>query len=226
MFPESYEKLLTAFAAFTSYNDWQGQLGSMVFNSKEERQRAIWDKRIQLFGDDAKIIWQSQLRQEQVDAALQKIDTSSLPLSTKVDNYVQTLVNVYGESAKIPEKSHPVQVMGNFLQLKSVQDQLHSLTPEQQKQELTHLRAAIGLDKAALSRWDELDEKRAKRATAGTNYMKERAKLAKQYQGENLELQIQNLQNRVFGEEEAVFIRNEEKAGNFRYKERQIIGVN
>lgn len=226
MFPEDYEKLLTAFAAFTSYNDWQGQLGSMVFNSKEERQRAIWDKRIQLFGDDAKIIWQSQLRQEQVDAALQKIDTSSLPLSTKVDNYVQTLVNVYGESAKIPEKSHPVQVMGNFLQLKSVQDQLHSLTPEQQKQELTHLRAAIGLDQAALTRWDELDAKRAERATAGANSMKERANLAKQYQGENLELQIQNLQNRLFGEEEAVFIRNEEKTGNFRYKERQIIGVN
>lgn len=226
MFPEDYEKLLTAFAAFTSYNDWQGQLGTMVFNSKEERQRAIWDKRIQLFGDDAKIIWQSQLRQEQVDAALQKIDTSSLPLSAKVDNYVQTLVNVYGEQAKNPEKSHPVQVMGNFLQLKSVQDQLHTLTPEQQKQELTHLRSAIGLDQAALTRWDELDAKRAERATAGTNYMKERANLAKQYQGENLELQIQNLQNRLFGEEEAVFIRNEEKAGNFRYKERQIIGVN
>ena len=143
-----------------------------------------------------------------------------------MDNYVQTLVNVYGEQAKNPEKSHPVQVMGNFLQLKSVQDQLHSLTPEQQKQELTHLRSAIGLDQAALTRWDELDAKRAERATAGTNYMKERANLAKQYQGENLELQIQNLQNRVFGDEEAVFIRNEEKAGNFRYKERQIIGVN
>ena len=56
--------------------------------------------------------------------------------------------------------------------------------------------------------------------------MKERANLAKQYQGENLELQIQNLQNRLFGEEEAVFIRNEERTGNFRYKERQIIGVN
>ena len=61
---------------------------------------------------------------------------------------------------------------------------------------------------------------------AGADYMTERAKLAKQYQGESLELQIQNLQNRLFGAEEAVFIRNEEKAGNFRYKERQIIGVN
>ncbi len=228
IFPADYEQLLKALAAYTSYNEWLTSIqeGALVFNSKEERLRATWDKRQQLFGEDAKVIWQSQVKQEQIDAALQKIETSSLPLSAKVDSYVKTLINVHGADATNPDKSHPVQTMGQFLELKSVQDQLHTLAPEQQKKELTHLREALGMDKEAIKRWDELDSERENRASAGTTYMKERAALEKQYQGDALKVQIQGLQNRLFGAEEAVFIRNEEESGTFRYQERQIIGVN
>ena len=66
----------------------------------------------------------TQLKQEKVDATLQQLDKSNLPLNTKVDRYVQTLVDVYGKEAVDPEKSHPVQQMEGLLTLSSVQDEL------------------------------------------------------------------------------------------------------
>ena len=226
-FPEHYEQLLASLNAIESYNDWMAQLKhSMTFNSPEERTRAIWDKRLQLFGEDAKVIWQAQVKQEKVNAVLQQLDQSNLPLNSKIDRYVQTLKEVYGAEAIDPDKSHPVQQMESLLTLNSVQDQLHNLPPEQRQQELRHLRKAIGLDEAALKRWDELDAERNQRATAGQSYMQERAALEKQYQGDTLKLHIQALQIRKFGAEEAQYIRNEEETGFFRYQQRQQIGVN
>ncbi|HEX5276456.1 MAG TPA: hypothetical protein VFW42_02180 [Fluviicoccus sp.] len=226
-FPADYDKLMASFEALESYNEWLAEIKhSMTFSSKEERLRATWDKRLQLFGEDAKVIWQAQLKQEKVEAALQQLDTPGLPLSTKVDRYVQTLVDIYGTDATNPDKSHPVQQMEGLLALNTVQDQLHSLPPERRKEELHHLRSALGLDAEAVKRWDELDAERAQRAAAGASYMQERAALEKQYQGEALQVQIQALQNRKFGPEEAQYIRNEEETGFYRYQERQQIGVN
>ena len=227
LFPEHYEQLLASLNAIESYNDWMAQLKhSMTFNSPEERTKAIWDKRLQLFGEDAKVIWQAQVKQEKVTAVLQQLDQSNLPLNSKIDRYVQTLKAVYGTEATDPEKSHPVQQMQGLLTLNSVQEQLHSMPPEQRQQELRHLRKAIGLDEAALKRWDELDAERNQRASAGQSYMQERAALEKQYQGDTLKLHIQALQIRKFGAEEAQYIRNEEETGFFRYQQRQQIGIN
>jgi hypothetical protein len=226
-FPADYDKLVASLEALESYNEWlAGIKQSMTFSSKEERLRATWDKRLQLFGEDAKVIWQAQLKQEKVEAALQQLDTPGLPLATKVDRYVQTLVDIYGTDATNPDKSHPVQQMEGLLALNTVQDQLHSLPPERRKEELHHLRSALGLDAEAVKRWDELDAERAQRAAAGAAYLQERAALEKQYQGEALQLQIQALQNRKFGPEEAQYIRNEEETGFYRYQERQQIGIN
>jgi hypothetical protein len=226
-FPADYDKLLASLDAMESYNDWMAQLKyATTFSSKEEKLRAIWDKRLQLFGEDAKMIWQAQLKQEKVELVLEQLDKSNLPLKNKIDNYTKTLVDVYGKEAIDPEKSHPVQQMEGLLTLSSVQDQLHSLPPEQRKQELHHLRKAMGLDDAAIKRWDELDAERAQRAEAGGSYMQERAELLKQYEGETLKVYIQALQLRKFGAEEAQYIRNEEDGGFYRFQERQQIGVN
>jgi hypothetical protein len=138
-----------------------------TFTSREDRLRATWDKRLQLFGEDAKVIWAAQLQQEQVETALKQLDTPSLPLAAKVDSYVQTLVEVYGPDARNPDRSHPVQQMEGLLSLASVQDQLHQMTPEQRRDELHHLRTALGLDAEAVKRWDELDAERHARGGGG-----------------------------------------------------------
>ncbi len=226
-FPADADALLAAFDAYEQYNDWVGSMKtSMTFSTPEERMRAIWDKRHQLFGDDAEIIWATQRQQEKVDSALKQLDASSLPFAAKVDSYVKTLNEVYGAAARDPERSHPVQRMEGLLALPSVQDQLHEMSPDRRKEELHHLRAALGLDAETIKRWDELDSERATRAANGVTYMKEREQLARQYQGEVLQLHIQALQIRLFGAEEAQYLRNEEETGYFRYQDRQQIGIN
>lgn len=226
-FPADLDRLMASFEAWEAYNEWlAGIKHNLTFTSREERLRATWDKRLQLFGEDAKLIWAAQLQQEKVETALKQLDTPSLPLGAKVDRYVQTLVEVYGPDARNPDRSHPVQQMEGLLSLASVQDQLHQMTPEQRREELQHLRTALGLDAEAVKRWDDLDAERNARAAAGATYQKEKQVLASRFQGEALELQVQALQNRLFGPEEAQYIRNEEETGFYRFEERQQIGIN
>ncbi len=103
---------------------------------------------------------------------------------------------------------------------------MHQQSVEQQKQSLRQLRMTLGLKEDALQRLETLDDKRAERFSTGEQYETQRAALEKQLTGQSLELQKQALQNRLFGAEEAQFIRNEEASGYFRYKEKQVIGVN
>lgn len=87
-------------------------------------------------------------------------------------------------------------------------------------------RSDMGLDPAALKRWDALDEERDTSRTMGTTYMTERSRLEARYQGAELEQQILQLQNRLFSADEARFIRNEEASGHFRFRTPQTTGVN
>ncbi|RZU36915.1 lipase chaperone protein [Fluviicoccus keumensis] len=226
-FPEDAAQLMATLDAYDSYNDWlKSMQGDRQFGSREERLQAVWDKRRQLFGQDADLIWAEEIKQEKVDAALKKLDGSGLPVAAKVDSYVKTLTEVYGQDALNPDKSHPVQMMEGFLTLDSVQGELRAQSPEQQRQTLRKLREGLGLKDDAIQRLEALDEQRQQRYSAGESYMTQRSALEKQYQGETLQLQLNALQNRLFGEEEAQFIRNEEASGYYRYKEKQVVGVN
>lgn len=226
IFPDQADALLRTLEAYDGYNAWLESIHGRVFNSVEERRKAIWDQRVKFFGKDAELIWAQDLKQEKVADALRKLDTSGLPLAAKVDGYVKTLAGVYGPSALDPAQSHPVQLMEGFLTLKSVQSDLQGMSRDQQRQTLRDLRSSLGLKDDAIQRLEELDDKRAQRYSAGETYMAQRKALEQQLKGDALQLQVTALQNRLFGEEEAQFIRNEEAAGYFRYKEKQVIGVN
>ena len=227
IFPEQKDLLLASLESYNRYNDWlKMSQNTMTYNSKEEQLRAIWDKRVQLFGEDAYLIWEQQFKQEKVEKSLATINQSTQPLEQKIKTYSQTLTEVYGQEALDPNQSHPVQLMEGFLKLDSVQEDLHKQDLGQQKQSLRQLRTALGLKEDAIQRLEALDDKRAERFSAGEQYMTQRAALEKQLTGQSLELQVQALQNRLFGADEAQFIRNEEASGYFRYKEKQVIGVN
>lgn len=226
-FPDHADQLQATLDAYTSYNDWlRSAQTERRFNSAEERLRAIRDKRAELFGADARLIWEQEMRQEQVSAALKTLDGSGLPAAAKVDRYLSTLTEAYGPEVLNPEKSHPVQLMESFLRLESVQGELHGQSAEEQRATLRKLRAGLGLKEEAIGRLEALDDTRRQRYAAGESYMSQRAALEKQYQGPALQVQLNALQNRLFGDDEAQFIRNEEAAGYYRYREKQVIGVN
>lgn len=226
-FPELAELLLPRLQNLLSYNEWalatREQIASM---SEAERRQFTWAKRTELFGDDAEIIWQGQLRTERVQDVLVELnDSTELPLDRKIDHYLEQFNAIYETDAAQILSNRRQEVMDQFLTIETVQNDLHALPEPERREHLRQLRSAVGMDEAALGRWDELDAARAERWRTGKQYLEERSRLEATLQGDALETSIQQLQQRMFGEE-AEMIRNEEATDYFRYKEAQQLGVN
>lgn len=227
LFPDMANALLARFQAYSDYMDWMGQQSQRTFTDPAERKRALWDKRHALFGADADQIWREEIRLDKVATALDRIRSSTAPFGNKVDSLVAGLKDAYGDNYRqVDGQVKTTALMEEFLKLDSVQQDLRQQSPAQRADSLRKLRADLGMDQEALTRWEQLDNLRAQRRSAGEEYMAEKARLEKQFTGEALQVQVQGLQNRVFGPDEAQFIRNEEAAGYYRYKEKQTIGVN
>jgi hypothetical protein len=106
-----------------------------------------------------------------------------------------------------------------------VQQDLAALAPAERSAALRDVRKGLGLDEAALGRWDTLDRERDRRWAVGQEYMAARAALVKQHAGEALEAQLQELRARYFGTEAAT-IADEEASGFFRFAGPRKYGLN
>lgn len=225
-FPEQAQELLGWYQKLLAYEDWlKNTLPQMHTGSAEATQKALWDKRVALFGDAAYEIWALERREQKLKETLKELATSTAPFRDKADTYIRELRATYGDRIIGPEAPHLTQNMTQFLSLEGVQKDLRAVPVEERQQRLREFRQAMGLDEAALKRWDELDAERDQAQVAGGTYMAERARLEARYQGAELQSQLESLQDRLFGPE-ARFIRNEEASGYFRFKTPQTLGVN
>ena len=134
-------------------------------------------------------------------------------------------MDLHQEHADTYLQNHRQEVMNRFLALESVQRELAALPPAERTKALREVRKGLGLDDAALGRWDALDQERDRRWDAGLKYMAERAALAKQYTGEALEARLVELRARYFGPEAAT-IADEEASGFFRFERPRVYGLN
>lgn len=226
-FPGQLTELRDRYDALRQYNAWlKDSLPELTFPDHAARRQAIWDKRIAVFGEAAREIWALELREEQLAASLKELAVSTAPLTEKSARYIRALRDTYGDTITGANAPHLTQNMTRFLSLQSVQQDLRALPAEERKSALRSFRKDMGLDEEALQRWDALDVERDTARSTGSSYMSERSRLEKQYQGAELDQQLTQLQNRLFGETEAQFIRNEEASGHFRYNTQQTLGVN
>lgn len=225
-FPEMAEQLLARYQNLMAYNEWALEQRFEIANMSEmERRQYMWDKRMELFGEDAQIIWQGQLRSERVQDVLVELGNTDLALDEKIDLYKMQLNDIYQEDAEKALDQHRQEFVDHFLSVETVQADLHNLPQTERRQQLKKLRQAMGMDKAALSRWEQLDEVRDQRWRVGKEYQTQRTQLMAKYQGDELDKQIQILQQQLFGEE-AEIIRNEEISGYYRYEGQQHFGLN
>ncbi len=198
----------------------------MTFADPAARREAIWNQRLAVFGPAANDIWSVERREQNLAATIDQLASSTAPLQDKKQTYLRSLKETYGEGITAPNAPHQTQNMTRFLSLPSVQDDLRQVPVAARRDALRSFRSDMGLDPAALQRWDALDEERDTSRTMGTTYMMERSRLEARYQGAELEQQILQLQNRLFSADEARFIRNEEASGHFRFRTPQTTGVN
>lgn len=226
-FPEVAQELLDLYARLLRYEDWlRDVLPQMTFESPAARQQAVWAKRVELFGDAAYEVWAYERREEKLRETLQALSASTAPLADKGRAYVQALRDTYGDAVIGPDAPRRTQNMVRFLELEGVQKDLKALAPAERRAALREFRAAMGLDEAALTRWDALDVERDTVRSAGETYMAQRAKLEALPPGPERDAQLHALQDRLFGPAEATFIRNEEASGYYRFKTPQTLGVN
>lgn len=227
LFPDIADALYAKFIALEDYKVWMASnRNDLTGLSRQERQEAIWQKRKELFGDDAELIWAKALQQQQLRDRLDNINQqSAMPINDQLDQYITDINAVYGEQADRLFEQRKQQVVDMFLNLESVQNKLTQLDRATQADQLRSIRSQLGLDKAALDRWQTLDQQRADRWQQGENYMQKRQTILDQFQGAQRDEKLRTLQDSMFGAE-AITIRNEEADGYFRYNGKQIIGRN
>ena len=226
-YPKIADDLMKTLASLLEYNEWLGNLKStMEFASIKERQAALWEKRVALFGDQAYEIWEAAYKNEQLQDSLVKVDNLMGDFSQKATLYIESMQDVFGEGIVGEGKPHATQMMTKFLDLNGVQIELQSMESDDRYAQLREFRESMGLDDAALDRWDTLDQKRDGQWSKGAGYMEGRVNLSAQYQGSEFNDKLTQFQNDTFGETEAKYIRNEESSGYFRFEQTQKYGIN
>lgn len=227
VFPELADQLFKLYTRLDEYNTWVLEnRSSMTGMSNEERHDVLWDKRREIFGPEADEIWASEIQRRKIKDALDTIANSKgIPLSEKISEYQGAIQEAYGSEADNYIKKSRQELMDDFLEVESVQADLHSMSPEERKESLREIRKSMQMDKAALSRWDKLDQVRDSRWEKGQQYMIARERIVKNENASNQAQKLDDLRRQSFGPE-ADTIRNEEESGFFRFTEKRVYGMN
>lgn len=218
-FPKLANKLFDQLSSLVKYNDWltrnKDRLDKM---SRADRQKALAEARTSLFGDEnAKDIFAAEIKATTMQNALEEIrDAKGKDINAKLSYFKNVLNETYGAEAKAYLERHQQEITNSLLQ--SVQADLKGMSATQQRHALRTVRSEMGMDNAALERWETLDRERETRWTQGKTYLAERQKVA----GDAAALN--ELRKKYFGGE-AETIAQEETEGYYRYSGEQRIGI-
>ena len=226
-FPQMFEHLQDRLNALMNYHTWGNELHAHLnLLSDVARRQILWEKRHELFGEDADIIWASELQNHQLQQHIAMLDADySLTLPEKLNSYQTGLNHIYKENAQVEIKNNQQQLVNQFLTMDSVQQQLQELSKAQQLETLTEIRHTMGMEEAAIDRWQTLDESRSERWQTGQAYMQARASLVSDTPSEELEAKLEDLRGQHFGENSS-HIKAEEENGYYRFAGQQILGLN
>ncbi|MGB4268438.1 MAG: hypothetical protein WBK20_04575 [Spirochaetota bacterium] len=225
IFPGMENEIFDTFEKLHKYNKWlEENENDLAQLSSKDKRNALWEKRYEIFGQDADQVWEAEKRIEPIYNALDTIQESNMPFNEKLSLYKQSIQEAYKSNTDTFVARKQQELMNSFLEVESVQKDLENMTPQERKESLKEVRKAMGLDSAALQRWEELDTVRDQRWDAGMQYMQQRAELEKKYKGEELQKQLDSLRIKYFGDE-AETIKAEEESGYFRFKEQRRYGM-
>ncbi len=223
-FPQLAGKLFNQLSSLVKYNDWltrnKERLDKMT---RQDRQKLLAEMRNGLFGEEnAKDIWAAEAKAESIRTALDQLkEAKGKDINAKLGYFKDVLRENYGDQAKAYIERHQQELTNAIVD--SVQADLRGMSPTQQRYALRSIRSEMGMDNAALERWDNLDHEREQRWNAGKAYNSERDQILKSGQSNSAE-QIAELRKKYFGAE-ADSIAVEEAEGHYRYQGTQRIGL-
>jgi len=218
-FPDRHDEIAKNLERRLAYERWLEENRARLDGLEPaERRAVIRQERNRLFGEEAADeIWASEQKNQAVAETLAEIDgQQGKSLGDKLATYTERLEDIYEDKYDSYLENHRHEVMNRFLALESVQAELDAMSAEARAESLREIRKGMGLDEAALGRWDALDHDRDARWEAGKKYMAERTALVEAYSGKELEQKLAELRRRYFGDEAEV-IAAEEESGFFRF---------
>ncbi len=231
-FPDLADQIMATIDKLEEYERWladnEGFLASMT---ALERLNALWEKRHELFGEDAEEIWTGELlATEARTGAMQDImsvlgESRDMTIEEKLDMYQDALRQTYENSADAHVLDQHFMLAKVFFSIDSVQEELTALSPEQRQFKINQVRREMGFSEEEIENMEVLDADRSRRWETGLKYMQEREAIASQFEGAQQEEQLQALRAKYF-QDEAKTIELEEKEDFFRFKRPHIYGRN
>lgn len=217
--PALAAELVSAFEGLMQLNEWlEANRDALMKLAPAERRAALWAARRAAFGADAEQIYAGEVRSEHLAAAIRDIDVATgLTTDEKLAKFVGAVQDAWGEQAPALIETRGPELLNRFLDVPSVQEDLQAQPAAERSATLRRIRAGLGLDDAALSRWDALDAERDQAWALGQRYWQARAALLAQFTGADLAARLARLQDELFGPE-AETIRLEEAAGFYRFE--------
>lgn len=226
-FPGVADQVLDTISKLDAYNEWlETNKADLATMRGEEIKDALWQRRRELFAEDAAEVWASDFGTEYVRDILEILEESH---HVPIEHKLEVLKSAIDESelgvvsALAPDITNIM--LGRFLDMESVQDELRQMGPRERAESLRSIRRSMGIDERNIERMEELDAEREERWQDGLRYMEERDELTEYYEGARLQEELRLLRERHFAKE-ARIIEAEEASGFFRYDRRRVYGRN
>lgn len=231
-FPDLADEIMKVLKKLEQYQLWVEENGARLSAmSSMEKQGLLWEKRKELFGDDADEIWSEEVlayekRKQNVRDALDFLDKSDdIPIHEKLDLYKASIQEAYQNSPEAYVLQNKDMLAKVFFGIDSVQNELRGLEPEQRKLEINRIRREMGFSPDQIERLEQMDEYRNHRWEKGLAYMEEREQANEELEGEALENRLKELREKHF-KHEAKTIELEEKDHFFRFDRPRVYGRN
>lgn len=231
-FPELADEIMVTLKKLDQYNRWLKENEPHLTEMNElEKKGTLWEKRRELFGDDADEIWSEEVfayeeRQQNMKDAIRLLDESyDTTIAEKLDIYISTLNETYKDSPEAYFLENRGLLAKVFFGIESVQKELQNMTPDLRQAEINKIRREMGYTQTQIEEQEKMDAYRNGRWENGLKYMADRDALASQYEGPELEEKLKTLREKYF-KHEAKTIMLEENDGFFRYQRPRVYGRN
>jgi len=230
-FPDYAESILSIIERLEIYNDWMLENQTMLIElTSTVQQGMVWEKRRELFGDDAEIIWSEELaelsqKQTKMHDIFSQLDQSTGMTIDETLYQLRTAISENHDGSIQALSSNGGKVAHAFFNLESVQKTLKSLPPEERQFEINKVRKELGYTEEQISKQQKKDEKRNERWDNGLNYMSARTTLIETTSEADLPEALLVLREKYF-QQDAITIQKEEESDFWRFKRPRKYGNN
>lgn len=182
----------------------------------EERQEYLWNLRNRYFGDKAGEIWAGARKQQTVSESLDQIASNKdLSVTEKVNAYRASIEEAYGDASEVMLERRRTEFTHRFFD--AVQEDLAEMDHSDRRLAYRQIWEEMGHSADAVERLDGLEDERDQRWSNGEVYEARRKELQSSYSGDELEQELDQLREELFGDEASV-IKSEEQSGFYRFQ--------